>query len=133
MGLISANAVKSIVNKVLKDTSITVEVTYKSLLREYDSTDRETNEVITEIPSIRALKTEYTLDQINKSGGAIHRGDIKFLIRADAISSITPKVSDRIYWNSRDWEIADRGGITQPSLKPVSIGDTDIMFQFHCR
>jgi len=55
MGLVSANAVKSVVNKILKDTSITVEVTYKSIVSEYDSTDREMNEMSTEIPSIRAL------------------------------------------------------------------------------
>ncbi|HUX56177.1 MAG TPA: hypothetical protein VMV77_04340 [Bacteroidales bacterium] len=129
MGLISANAVKSVVNRVLKDTSITVAVTYKSLASVFDPTTRETTETITSI-SCRALKSEYSSDEINKSGGRIQSSDLKFLIRADALSAITPKVSDRIYWNSRDWEIL---GEPKQAIKTISIGSTNIMFQFHCR
>lgn len=125
MGLVSGNAIKNIVNRILKDTSITISVTYKSVSSSYSTTTREQTETITPISSITALRSEYSLTEINQSGGIIQQGDVKFTIRGDALSSITPNHKDRINDGSRDWEIIN--------FKPVYVGNIIIMYIFQCR
>jgi len=125
MALISASAIKAAINPILKDTGITISVTYKSIAFSYDTETRVNGETITSVSSIRALRSEYTQDEVQKSGGIICQGDLKFIIRADALSSVTPSQKDRINDGSRDWEIID--------FKPVNIGSTAIMYLFHCR
>jgi len=125
MGLISANAIKSIANKLLKDISVTISVTYKKVSSSYSTTIRNQTETITSLSSIRALRSDYSLDEIEKSGGIIKQDDTKFTIRADALISVTIGRGDRINDGSRDWEILD--------YKPISVGSTAIMYSFHCR
>lgn len=126
MSLVSGGSIKSIVNVILKDVSITISATYKSVSSSYSTTTRNQTEVIT-TASIRALRSEYTLSEIKQAGGIIQQGDVKFTVRADILSdnSITPNRKDRINDGSRDWEIID--------YNPVYVGSIALMYAFQCR
>ncbi len=124
MGLISANQIKSVANQILKDTSITIAVTYKGIWSSYSTTTRNQTETTTSV-STTALRSEYTLSEVEKSGGIIQQGDLKFTIRADALVSIAVNRKDRINDGSRDWEVID--------YKPIYAGSTAIMYTFQCR
>ncbi len=124
MGLISGNQIKGIANTFLKDTSVTIPVTYKSVSSSYSTTTRVQTETITSI-STTALRMDYSLSEVARSGGVIQQGDVKFSIRADALTSITVNRKDRVNDGSRDWEIID--------YNPLYAGSTVIMYTFQCR
>lgn len=127
MGIISSNQIKNITKKILNDSSIAIDVIYKNVSSTYSTTTRKQTEKITSLRDIKSLRSKYTILEINKSGGIIKYGDVKFSISADAFSriGITPDQKDRINDGDRDWEIVN--------YKPIYIGNTIIEYIFQCR
>ena len=103
MGIVPVGAIQSVVNSLLADRSVTVSVTYKQISSSYSTTTLDTTETETEV-SCRALKVAYTLAEIANSAGNVQAGDLRFIIRATVLSSITPTQGDRIVWGGTEWE-----------------------------
>ena len=125
MNLISADEILTEVDTVLSDTSITEAVTYKSVSSVSSTITLKTTETITPITT-RANIAKYTDSEIRSSNGAIKGSDRIFLIRASALSAITPSVSDRINYDGRDWEIVG-------PIETVEVGGTKMFFSFQGR
>ena len=124
MGLLSASSIQSDVNSVLADTTVTEAVTYKSISSVHSDSTLKTTETPTSI-STRALIGEFTDKEIANSGGAIKAADRSFMIRASALSSVTPKTQDRITYSGRDWEIIN--------FDTIKAGSTALAYIFQGR
>ena len=123
-GLIPTGTIESITKTVLKDTSITVAVTYKQISNSYNAAKAE-NVLTPSNTNTRAVFALYNKWEVINSNGAILEGDARFFIHASELSSITPAQGDRINYDGSDWEVL--------SLEMVPIGATKILFEFHCR
>jgi hypothetical protein len=121
--------IKQAVKEIISDASINTQVTYRQ--HKITTFDPESQSIgsarWTDYKPVDAIKTYFSDFEMFVSGGAIQKGDVRYIIYKDDLNASTPSPSDLIIETYNQ-----PSGVTY-GVEKVGWDSVGVAYVFHCR
>ena len=122
--------VTSIRDQLLNNTLITgeelsVDISYKSVGNTGSYSNGSFSPSATTTTALKAIKTPYTLEEINASGGMVKGTDLKFLIAPIDGVDVRAYKNDEVVYEGTTYQVID--------VTMSNFGPTNFLVILHCR